>query len=429
MTTQQEGLLMIDTTIMTKIIKSCRNISAFGGINFVIDLLEKSKIPSLLDKHLGNRVKQATYSYSEIILSWIYANFCGAERLEDIMNIKSSFEYRPGFKCPSSDRISDVLRTFTTETQVEKTDYSENQININMKLNKMMLDTAIQVKQVNKSTPYTIDYDNVLIFNNKYDSRLTYKKEPGYAPGVLFIDQVPVYIENRNGNSHAALLLDESVERGINLLRESNVKIDKFRSDSAAYSNKVFSLMDRKGIKFFIRARTSAELISDAKIENKWKKMNHKGVLFEVTSVMYQGSKMKNKYRYVVYRRKAEEGKKVNEDGFHYQAIITSDYEMDSDKVIRFYNQRGAIERNFDDLKNNFNWSRLPFSFLNENTVFLIISAISSILYRFCLKQFSSSMKFVKRNWRLKNFRFHFINIAAWWVEKCLYVDTDKDYG
>ncbi|MDI6834053.1 MAG: hypothetical protein QMD02_09465 [Bacteroidales bacterium] len=38
-------------------------------------------------------------------------------------------------------------------------------------------------------------------------------------------------------------------------------------------------------------------------------------------------------------------------------------------KVIKFHNARGGEEKNFDVLNNNFIWSNMPFSFLNENTV------------------------------------------------------------
>lgn len=35
---------------------------------------------------------------------------------------------------------------------------------------------------------------------------------------------------------------------------------------------------------------------------------------------------------------------------------------MSKVKAIHFYNQCGTMERNFDDIKNNFNWKRLVFS-------------------------------------------------------------------
>ena len=82
-------------------------------------------------------------------------------------------------------------------------------------------------------------------------------------------------------------------------------------------------------------------------------------------------------------------------DEWRYLAIITNNRTMSEYEIIRFYNQRGEIERNFDDLKNNFNWGHLPFSFLNENTVFMIISAIVSIIYQYLIRKFSKKVDFV----------------------------------
>ena len=89
---------------------------------------------------------------------------------------------------------------------------------------------------------------------------------------------------------------------------------------------------------------------------------------------------------------------------------------MTDREVLFLYNQRGAIERNFDDLKNNFNWGRLPFSLLNENTVFLIISAIAYIIYQYIIRKFSKKVEFVKRNFRLKNFIFNFMVVGSEWI-------------
>ncbi len=102
---------------------------------------------------------------------------------------------------------------------------------------------------------------------------------------------------------------------------------------------------------------------------------------------------------------------------------------MTNKEVFSFYNQRGAIERNFDDLKNNFNWSRLPFSFLNENSVFLIISAIAYIIYQYIIRKFAKKVEFVKRTFRLKNFIFHFMTVGSEWENNTkLILYTEKNY-
>ena len=43
------------------------------------------------------------------------------------------------------------------------------------------------------------------------------------------------------------------------------------------------------------------------------------------------------------------------------------------------------VERIFDDMNNGFGWARLPKSFMAENTVFLLLTAIIRNFYKFLM--------------------------------------------
>ena len=45
------------------------------------------------------------------------------------------------------------------------------------------------------------------------------------------------------------------------------------------------------------------------------------------------------------------------------------------------YNERGASEKNFDIQNNDFEWSHLPFSFMAENMVFMMVTAMLKNFY------------------------------------------------
>ena len=78
-------------------------------------------------------------------------------------------------------------------------------------------------------------------------------------------------------------------------------------------------------------------------------------------------------YRLIVSKIERDD-KQVNlftNEAFIYSAILTNDWDMDAtENCPFFYNQRGTIEKEFDVLKNDFGWSNLPFSKLEQNTVF-----------------------------------------------------------
>lgn len=86
------------------------------------------------------------------------------------------------------------------------------------------------------------------------------------------------------------------------------------------------------------------------------------------------------------------------------------------DDVVYFYNQRGAIEKEFDVLKNDFGWKRLPFSRLEHNLVYLQIMAICRNLYHFIILNFSKKFKGLQPTYRIKKLIFRFITIPAKWI-------------
>ena len=93
-------------------------------------------------------------------------------------------------------------------------------------------------------------------------------------------------------------------------------------------------------------------------------------------------------YRLVIQRTRIEHEPDIFGDTFRYvyRCILTNDWEMSEKVIIEYYNQRGARERDFDALNNDFGWSHLPCAFLNENTVFLLLMAMcknfhTAILY------------------------------------------------
>jgi hypothetical protein len=82
---------------------------------------------------------------------------------------------------------------------------------------------------------------------------------------------------------------------------------------------------------------------------------------------------------------------------------MTNNYEMTGLEVIEFYNQRGACERLFDEMNNDFLWKKMPFSFLGQNTVFLVMMAICRNLFHYLTSFISKQLDFIKPNFRLKN--------------------------
>ena len=98
--------------------------------------------------------------------------------------------------------------------------------------------------------------------------------------------------------------------------------------------------------------------------------------------------------------------------------IITNDWNKSDKEVIEFYNQRGASEKVFDVQNNDFNWKCMPHSFLQENTVYLIIMSIAHIVYKWLINSVSQYIDGLESKARLKRFIFRFVNTVAKVTEK-----------
>ena len=85
-------------------------------------------------------------------------------------------------------------------------------------------------------------------------------------------------------------------------------------------------------------------------------------------------------------------------------------------EIAEFYNLRGGKERIFDDMNNGFGWARLPKSFMAENTVFLLLTAIIRNFYKLLMGRLDTKAFGLKKTSRIKAFVFKFISVPAKWI-------------
>lgn len=406
-------------------------VSPFGGYNFVIDELDKLGVDNLLIKDLPLLSPQCQYNWKDLFYSFWGIYFCGGDCIEDLsLNLKGSYGNNPEVKTPSPDRVLDRLKELALPVSKFVTPRGNNVIHefgINTKLNNLNIKILRKLKSL-KSGDLVLDYDNTILYTKKKDAAMTYKKEFGYCPGVGIIGNNIVYIENRNGNSAAANLQEETLERMFSLLKENKIKVDKFRADGASYKYSILPIISKNVSKFYIRANMSEALTNTINKIESWEEV------ITDTETVYRGSieftpfvrtAKRNKtesslktYRLVVTKIKREDGQYnfFTNEPYNYHAILTNDNEMTNDQIVFFYNQRGAIEKEFDVLKNDFGWSNMPFSKLENNTVFLILTAICRNIYNAIINMFSKKYKNLLPHYRIKKFIFRFICIPAKWI-------------
>jgi hypothetical protein len=166
---------------------------------------------------------------------------------------------------------------------------------------------------------------------------------------------------------------------------------------------------------FYIRANRCGSLYDDIFALRGWKREELGGIEFELNSILVEKWKGRA-YRLVIQRQKRIDGEiDLWEGEYTYRCILTNDNESSEKEIVKFYNLRGGKERIFDEMNNGFGWNRLPKSFMGENTVFLLLTALIRNFYKFIMARLDVKRFGLKATSRIKAFVFKFISVPAKW--------------
>jgi len=420
-----------------KVTYSSSKINAFGGINFANQIISNAKVFEKIDQILGNRDVRAKFSYSDLFKTYFLMTLCGGECAEDIAeHLKGELSQIKDNKLCSADTLLKMQKELSTnKVKSESKSGIEHQFNTNIKMNELLIELLIHTGQLNPDNKgYVFDYDNQFIPTEKYDSKVSYKKAKGYFPGIASINNHPVYIENRNGNSQVKYKQNQTLSNAYSLLKQANIKTTHSRMDCGSFTKDVVSVVEANSTYFYIRAQRCDNLLRKVSTIKKWQKVSIGFKDYEITSINHIPFNGEKSYRYVLSRepRNNNQTDLFTEDHYTYRAIMTNNMEMSDLDVINFYNDRGNSERLFDEMNNDFLWKKMPFSFLEQNTVFLIMMAICRNLFHFLKDFISTKVDFVKKSFRLKKFIFRFIVVPAKWIKQArqviLKLFTHKKY-
>ena len=413
-------------------VQKSNQLSAFGGMNYVLNHLDKLQIESIINQHLPELSAQSKYNWKDIFNSLYSLYLCGGDAIEDLgTHLKGHFVNNPFVKIPSPDtvltrmkQLAQPMQTCMTKRGKVNHNYSTNRV-----LDKLNISLLKKLGAFN-ADELTLDYDNTIIFSEKQDCKMTYKRQKGYQPGVCTINEKHIlYIENRGGNSDAKSFQDSTLQRVFSLLRTNNcARIDNFRADAASYQYDVIKLVEANVNSFFIGCRNSYVEKNYSKITS-WEPMTDRtGEEMEVGEIdiipfesqAKKDSKTAKSYRLIVKRKRNKTGQIniITNDDYDYRSILTNNKNLSSVESAWFYNQRGNMEKQFDILKNDFGWNNMPFSQMNQNTVFLYFTAMFRNIYNNIIQYFSQKAEGLKPNFRLKKFLFRFIILPAKWIKR-----------
>ena len=395
-------------------------VNPFSGISLVNHYFNKSGLAQLVDNELGIRTVRVGFQYSEIFRNLTNVFLSGGDVIEDINNhLGEHLKSIPHNNVPSADTVLRAIKELTTKNTVYISDKGLSyNFNINTKLNRLNIKSLKLTKQLKAGESYDFDYDNQVNANNKWDAKNTYKKNKGYLPGIATIGNKVVAIENRDGNANVKFKQEKTLERIYTLLESEGITINRSRMDAGSYSKKIIDVADRYSKLFYIRANKSADLFEQINNISDWEtvEINYKN--YQVASIPFAQFYEDRNYRLVIMREESSNTQldMFTRDTYIYRSILTNDHQSTEKEVIEYYNARGASEKIFDEMNNDFGWKHLPFSFLNENNAFMIITAMIKNFYNYFVTIVARKFDDINSTTRVKRFIFRFITVAGRWV-------------
>ena len=403
---------------MTKIQIKSEKLTPFGGIFSIMEQFD-SMLSSVIDSTLGLRCKLYGYQYSEIFRSLMCVYFCGGSCVEDVStHLMKHLSLHPRLRTCSADTILRAIEKLTCKNTTYTSDSGKSyDFNIADNMNKLLINTLLKTGQLEAGKEYDIDFDHQYIETEKFDAKPTYKKFLGYGPGVAVIGDNIVGIENRDGNTNVRFYQKDTLERIFNRLENAGIRISRARMDCGSCSEEIVSTVETHCKFFYIRANRCAALYDSMFALTGWKKEEINGIEFELNSILVEKWKGKP-YRLVIQRQRREDSTlDIWEGEYTYRCILTNDYESSERDIVEFYNLRGGKERIFDDMNNGFGWNRLPKSFMAQNTVFLLMTAIIRNFYKAIIQKMDVKKFGLRRTSRIKTFVFKFISVPAKWIK------------
>lgn len=403
----------------------------YGGIYFVIREFLRLMAPAI-DSYLGLRSTLIGYQYSEISLAMLCNFCCGGDRTEDIYRIHDMIEQKPGLRICSPDT---VLRAMT-ELSVEDTVYTaqsgkEYRFNTAERLNGLLVYAAVKSGMLHPGAEYDLDFDHEFLASETWDALPTYKGHDGYSPACCVLTSISenldviAGIENRDGNATVKFHQEDTLMRILLNIIEQGMRIRYARVDCGSYSKEVVRLLLEHSQRIFVRAEMTKTLRE--KLQNprrEWRKVEINNQSIEVLSLPFDGFGGEiSGCRLVVQRQHKGVGAQLDlfeeggDDVYVYRAILTNEWDMTEEEVIRFYNQRGAKEKVFDQMDNDFGWHYLPKSLLRENTVFLLLTAMLRNFFRLLLRNEALHAFGIWCTTRMKAFTAKVVTVVARWTK------------
>jgi hypothetical protein len=346
---------------------SGKGLTHFGGLFLLQRFFQKINLRSLLSQYLHFLQRNNLYTTGEELLALIYPIALGLGRIETSHLLKHNgvFQYLTG------------LRTYPNPTTLRR--FLVRMAPLALPKLRNLHDRLLLSMIPRPSPPTKVIFDldsTVLILYGKQEmARIGYNPKkwgrPSYHPLLCFngITKDFWHGELRPGDTHTAMGTVELLKAVFAKLPPS-VNVVIIRADKGFYDHETIEYLESKKALFVIVARLTAPVKRE--ISTLSYQVHSSGL--ETSEFMYQPTKWKKEYRFVVVRRlipedPTEQLTLFSMGKYSYQVIVTN-MKLTPLHTWRFYNGRAAVELIIKELKGDYPLGKIPTKYFAANEAY-----------------------------------------------------------
>jgi hypothetical protein len=344
-----------------------KNLTHFGGIYLLHLFFKRIQLRHLLYRKLKFTQRNNRYGVPEEMLALIYPITLGIGRIEATHLLKQNgvFQYLTGL--PTYPNPTTLRRFLLRMAPVALPKLR--------KLHDELLLSMILRPEIPTKVIFDLDSTVLILYGKQEMARIGYNPQkwgrPSYHPLLCFngITKDFWHGELRPGDTHTATGTVELLKAVFAKLPPS-VKSIIIRADKGFYDHETVEYLESNKALFVIVAKLTAPV---KRIISTLSYQVHSSGL-ETAEFMYQPTKWKKEYRFVVVRRlipedPTEQLTLFSMGRYSYQVIVTN-MKLTPLHTWRFYNGRAAVELIIKELKGDYPLGKIPTKYFAANEAY-----------------------------------------------------------
>lgn len=276
---------------------------------------------------------------------------------------------------------------------------------------------AIKSMRMAESEGLTYDNDATYIDSEKDSAQYSYQKEKQFSALVGMIAECGVIntIDYRPGNVSPSVGILNQLRKACRQAKLAGKRIKRFRSDSAAYQDKIMTFCDVEGIEYYISVDQNEAIKRQIKKLNKfaWGILKGRYEDREETHWAEAGYVVSKGYkiRILILRWKNPDPTLFDESPYCYHVIGTNNWDIKPMDWLEVHNGRmGTIEHCHKELKTGLGCDYTPSHDFEKNRGYFLLGVLAYNMAQI-MKLFYLGSDAVK--WTMKTMRYQFIYICG----------------